>query len=120
MSSEEKCVAIAKACGITAICDQEKGLWSLIWPDGRYCPHPEGGVSEEHAWRVCCPRFDADLEAMSEAEEQLVPSECLLYVDWIYKLVYTGAWHSWHHYQAIKASASTRAEAWLRARGLWK
>lgn len=65
MKGEALRFAVAKELGIRAV-EHAGGLWSLIWADGRWCPHHQGGISEEHAWRVCCPRFDSDLNAAIE------------------------------------------------------
>jgi hypothetical protein len=95
MTDEQINQAIAEACGIVGK-DEYRPLYQT--PDG---------------WVVDCLQFATDLNAMHEAEKVLRDKE----------LLFEYAMHisNSHHYEyLLRATASERAEAFLRTLGKWE
>lgn len=113
MNTEEQRIAIAKACGW-----ESKNLWH---PCDGHC----NDVYCEGYWKLEeTPDYLNDLNAMHEAEkfidDELVP-------DWIRYLLEVCRPDDWQvinrfttHETCLRATASQRAEAFLKTLGLWK
>lgn len=121
MTPAEINAAIAEILGIKAVCNFDSGLWHLV---GNGLEYGRGmGVSEEHAWLVCCPDYFHDLNAIHEAEEHLEardisdlygPDKAAEYHAALDHLSYKEMLGS------IRATAPQRCEAFLRAHGKWR
>lgn len=70
MTPEQINRAIAEHLGYRVVSSLEWGLFWLETPEGKQNGYRQG-VSEEHAWAVCCPKYSTDLNAMREAEQTL-------------------------------------------------
>ena len=93
MTNKQINAAIAEACGIVGK-DEYGPLYQT--PDG---------------WVVDCPNFATDLNAMHEAEKELLISKFPTYVKNLTKLNFG---------DPITAAARQRAEAFLKALGKWE
>jgi len=117
--------AIAETLGMKAVHDRDQNLWSIV-PHGKYF---NGGISEEHAWHVCCPRFTDSLDVCRLFENALtMPDGRLSYLfelvvnvikirraPWIAE--FDGPLDVWI---LFNATPPQRCEAYLRMKGLWK
>lgn len=70
MKPEEMDRKIAEFLGYRVVSSFEWGLFWLETPEGKQNGYRQG-ISEEHAWAVCCPEYSADLNAMHHAEQWL-------------------------------------------------
>lgn len=119
MTPDEINRAIAERLGIHAVCDKNSNLWSLM--DGRFWVYGthNGGLDEEHCWRVNCPDYSGDLNAIHEALKSLTEVELFRYADEVCDLAYDG-----HHDTDIQTmlmlSAKELAECYVRAIGKWR
>jgi len=115
MKPEKQRVAIAEACGWTAQKDIER-FWRAVDASGDMTH--ELWVSESNVWAAGIPNFLDDLNAMHEAEKVLIgdePENSELWSDYQTNLVIAcPAYLSYH------ATASQRAEAFLRTIGKWE
>lgn len=116
MNPEQQRVAIAKACGWTAQKDIER-FWRAVDASGNMTH--ELWVSESNVWAAGIPNFLNDLNAMHEAEKVL-PHQ-LSHIDYWQK--------GYGRFQTLlaeltitpySATASQRAEAFLRTIGKWE
>lgn len=114
MTPFEQRVAIARACGYELLADDSAPRTFRIrnvsdnihfgWSD-----------SEAEAWSAC-PDYLNDLNAMHEAEKTLTDDQWLQYDEHLACLTVTDASQVFKH---THATASQRAEAFLRALNLW-
>jgi len=108
MSPEEINVTIAKACGWTEIyhkCDPQGPIDSWVGKPKDYCHGPKRRI----------PDFCNDLNAMHEAEK-VIRQDHPVWVSYCNQLC-----ERWiDPCDAIHATASERAETFLRCLGLWK
>ena len=116
MSTDEINRAIADHLGIYAVRDKNSDLWSLI--DGRLVVHGthNGGIDEQHCWRVNCPDYCGSLDVMHKTE----------------KALFDGSAELWTRYLEVElpdlarttsvecSPARQRAEAALRTIGKWR
>lgn len=93
MNPEQQRIAIAEACG-----------WEPI-PEGHF--HPDNPIGQT------MPDYLNDLNAMHEAEKVLTNEQLEVYCNILHKPNHGVYW-------AIHATASQRAEAFLRTIGKWK
>ena len=70
MTPEQMDRAIAEHLGYRAVSSLECGLFWLETPEGKQNGYKQG-ISEDHAWAVCCPKYSTDLNAMREAQQHL-------------------------------------------------
>lgn len=107
MKPEQQRIAIAEACGWT---DIKRGPYDGL-PFGRYKTHQLEGV----------PDFLKDLNAMHDAEKVLTDEQWPIYRDEI-RLVVLGPIRMVSDWckSDIHATASQRAEAFLRTIGKWE
>lgn len=129
MNEQAQRIAIAEACGWSAA---NRGLneWACVTPDGeersRNIDQERGLVfyyySKEHALAHGTPDYLHDLNAMHEAEK--VMADKFGYMVWFQEMggaapfcYFGGNEHVW---RIANATASQRAEAFLRTIGKWK
>ena len=106
MSPEKQQIAIAQACGWGLVPNYAKvGLY------GYHNRQPSYDVAECPPRAI--PNYVNSLDAMYEAEQFLTDSEYEKFA------LYLGPLTSQRRRAYISASASTRAEAFLRAKELW-
>lgn len=95
MKPEAQRIAIAEACGIKPPFKVEcKGKW----------------IVQNIIWTI--PNYLSDLNAMHEAEKVLTHPQWNQYYDRLAQIAGTRG--------GIRATASQRAEAFLRTKGLWR
>lgn len=131
MNKEAQRIAIAEACG--AIWRDAKGGRILAFkkdptPDDGY-PHPgmaapERIFSQSHPVILDVPDYPNSLDAMHEAEKGLLAKDLPFYAEELTRLLWVdcqkrqsmpiAAIYEWH------ATASQRAEAFLRTLGKWQ
>lgn len=100
MTPDQQRICIAEACGWTCT---EDGYWH----------HPDLEMRKRlNLVAGCCPDYPNDLNAMNEAEKTLSHEQLLQYQRNLCNAVGGG------HY-AIHATASQRAEAFIRTIGQW-
>jgi hypothetical protein len=111
MTKKEQRVAIAEACGWTATVDDDQ-FWRATRADGSMTS--DLWCSMSNVWNAGIPDYLNDLNAMHEVEKVLFDrndwSACI-YDKHLHEA--TSAW-KWN------ATASQRAEAFLRTIGKWK
>jgi len=107
MKPEQQRIAIAEACGWKS-CVGDSGLVT------RY-----KGTPSETTVRVKLPDYLNDLNACAEFENTLNLDEKLIYYQWVLKVVQEQERIPYPCF-TVSASASQRAEAFLRALNLWK
>lgn len=114
MNPEQQRIAIAEACGWTAREDIEN-FWRAVDASGNMTH--ELWMSERNVWSAGIPDFLHDLNAMHEAEKVLrIPSgnaSDSTAADKMHKYVELLGY-------AIDATATQRAEAFLRTIGKWE
>ncbi len=110
MTPEEQRIAIAEACGWTATVDDDQ-FWRATRADGSMTS--DLWCSMSSVWNVGIPDYLNDLNAMHEAEKVLTREQEKEYA---YQLeaVCCPLEYGWH------ATATQRAEAFLRTIGKWK
>jgi len=59
--------AIAELCDLKAF--EHEGFWQLA--DGRRIYGYHCGISENHAWAVCCPNYYSSRDACAEFESTI-------------------------------------------------
>ena len=113
MNKEEQRIAIAEACGVTRTPDED-------YPDC-YC---WGGVVYE---MNDSPDFTEDLNAMHEAEKVLTVKQQHKFAEEVGHIIYNGELsvpdfgNNWYMcYLMMHATASQRAEAFLKTIGKWE
>ena len=116
MNPEQQRIAIAEACGWTVQQDSE-GFWRAVDASGRMSF--SRWISQENVWSVGFPDYVNDLNAMHEAEKILAEANREEYLDILYGVcnphsILNDAWN------LNCATASQRAEAFLRTIGKWK
>lgn len=121
MSPAEINRAIAESLGYRAVSSLECGLFWLETESGKVNGYKQG-VSEDHAWAVCCPDYHGDLNACAEFEARIV--------DWVYyrlklsRIIGTGWCPDLSIPEDIKAflgaTAPQRCEAYLKTIGKWR
>lgn len=123
MTDNEMNRRIAEACGAEPFYEIAADCWSLIFPDGKCGPNVKGGLSAEHCWRVCCPNYCGDLNAIAEAEELFEaktvddlnkPDRMFLYTSHLARICVG------HFGGQTRATARQRAEAFLKTIGKWE
>lgn len=119
MTPDEINRAIAERLGIHAVCDKNSNLWSLM--DGRFWVYGthNGGLDEEHCWRVNCPDYCNDHNAIHRALKDLSDRELGLYTDEVCELAYDGS-HDTNIQQLLTMEAKELAECYVRAIGKWR
>jgi hypothetical protein len=111
MNPEQQRIAIAEACGWKFIPEYYHGEdqppeFTTVTPDGKHlCGY--------------YPDYLNDLNAMHEAEKQLLATQFKRYHDVLVAQVIGWSAHENEHI-AIHATAAQRAEAFLRTINLWK
>ncbi len=138
MQPEQLRIAIAKACGARIKRQSMKGFkrgtmgekW--VWRDGTPCAHPGGGCygwgwnSEASVNEL--PNYARSLDAMHDAENALTKEEAGSYAQFLGNamgMMDVGYFPGQPNFSIsewemlIRATASQRAEAFLRAKGLW-
>ena len=108
MTPEAQRIAIAKACGFK---DIRREVAERLFGNMDWFGTPLQGTEFEE--RVQLPRYLKDLNAMHEAEKVLTPKQRCDYMDFLDPQEQNG-WDVCH------ATASQRAEAFLRTLNLWK
>jgi len=102
MTPEAQRIAIAEACGITVRADLSG-----------YCNDHRGCAD----WNVI-PDYLSDLNTMHEAEKTLTPAQCCIY-DHVLADLRNWIPNERAHVRLWHATASQRAEAFLRTLNLW-
>ena len=104
MSPEKQRIAIATACGWTKF-NSATHKWAIFFgqpPNAR-----------SNSWEL--PHFLTDLNAMHEVEKVLTGyQQTVTYSDNLMKIV------GYHTFDSAHATATQRAEAFLRTLGLWE
>ena len=95
MSPDSQRIAIAEACGIVS-----KDKWGSLYKTPR-------GILRD------CPDYLADLNAMHEAEKVIMHADLLFEYG-----MHISTDHNYEH--LLRATASQRAEAFLRTLGKWE
>ena len=111
MNTDRQKIAIAEACGWTLQQAADVRTWWTVNPDGR-CAYGDG--PEMYCPLHVLPDYLNDLNAMHEAEKIMDIDEQIEYAK---KL---GVTDSIYGHTAILASATQRAEAFLRTLDLWE
>jgi len=125
MTPEAQRIAIAKACGwddirinVDWLPEETSGLLSI--------PHPtKPGCFKRCINRRKIPDYPNDLNAMHEAEKTLTPDQQDKYQNGLGSLVAGATFEAYNHWSNVgcvfvaHASASQRAEAFLKTLGLW-
>lgn len=126
MKPEQQRIAIAKACGWT---HKPTKLNPHFWINENYQKNsPEIIYSARNA--KCLPDYLNDLNAMHEAEKPLDKMQSHAFQDHLREIVYrdsptlgefgtTSISHAWAEHFIWHATASQRAEAFLRTFNLW-
>lgn len=115
MTNEEMDRAIAEYLGYRVVSSLEYGLFWLETPEGKQSGYKQG-ISENHAWAVCCPKYSTDLNAMHQVEKAFMSSgNANEYLKTLDNLVNSGIFCS--EYNTVTASAFWRAQAFLRTIG---
>jgi len=115
VNPEQQRIAIAEACGWTAKEDKD-GFWRAV-DRFRNMTH-KLWISESNVWSAGIPDYLNDLNAMHKAEEVLTPEQLVEYCAFRLRAV-TGQ-GCVTDYKMIRATASQRAEAFLRTIGKWE
>ena len=115
MKPEQQRIAIAEACGWTAREDKD-GFWRAVDASGNMTH--ELWVSERNVWSAGIPDYLNDLNAMHEAEKVLTPEQLVDYC--AFRLRATTGEGCVTDYKMIRATATQRAEAFLRTIGKWE
>jgi hypothetical protein len=110
VTPEQQRIAIAEACGWTATVDDDQ-FWRATRADGSMTS--DLWCSMSSVWNVGIPDYLNDLNAMHEAENTVIKPQRLWYP---YCLRLEGR----SFQESIGATASQRAEAFLRTIGKWK
>ena len=105
-----------EACGWTAK-EDKYGFWRAVDPSGKMTPAL--WVSEMNLWSAGMPNYLNDLNAMHEAEKVLAENNREQYLNILYEVcnqhsMLNDAWN------LNCATASERAEAFLRTIGKWE
>lgn len=108
MTNEEINKAIAEACGWKCGYTEKSGYY-VVDPNG----FQRGWSKLECVAISALPNYCADLNTMHEAEKTLNKDQFMLYCDNLWPLG-NGVW------EAIHATASQRAEAFVKALGKWE
>ena len=111
MNPEQQRIAIAEACGWFAREDKD-GFWRAVDASGNMTH--ELWMSERNVWSAGIPDYLNDLNAMHEAEKVLVRLQWVSYLRRLQTLCDESV--TW----PIHATASQRAEAFLRTIGKWE
>jgi hypothetical protein len=118
--------AIAEVLGAKAVKDDGSSLWSIIFPDGSYGPNYHGGLSEDHAFAVCCPNYMGDLNACAEFRKTIKADAQTQYVAILIGVIHgvdgeyfnrIGWCEGW---EIANATAPQHCETFLRLHGKWK
>lgn len=122
MTPEQINVAIAKACGWTAIknCNTSVGGYCARSPDGEI-DYTNLGGSEDAAILISCPNYYGDLNAIRSVVRTLPGEQTVSYVKEL-RLIIERAddLRTVHWFAVVEASAAQRAEAYLKTIGKWK
>ncbi len=112
MTPESQRIAIATACGW-------KNVHTLIVKNvTKKGDDRKVGITSDDGW---VPQYLNDLNAMHEAEKVLDEDQHQYdYVGHLVKKDWSEAWSFTDAQKAIHATATQRAEAFLRTLGLWK
>ena len=108
MNKEAQRIAIAEACGWTEIKPQRATTGISDYPTGKL-----NGVRKDGSRDYYVPNYLKDLNAMHEAEKVLNEKQDHIMNDTLWDMC-EGRKYLWH------ATASQRAEAFLRTIGKWK
>jgi len=116
MKPEEQRIAIAEACGWNSLgLDAEQVEWWIELPKEVI---PKISYDERiRLRRLHPPDYLNDLNAMHEAEKTLRLQTIKTYVNWLWQVMDSS---DEALIGTIHATASQRAEAFLRTLGLWK
>lgn len=119
MTDDEIRIAIANACGLE-VCDNPRGpadesKWNKVYftPSARELRRKRWPGS---AVVKALPDYLNDLNACHEFEKTLTNDECAVYLMCLAEQLPLAGVNSW----AFKATARQRAEAFCRAKGIWK
>ena len=130
MKPTEINLTIAKLCGWRVVSSLEYGLYWLETLSGSTNGYKQG-ISEDHAWAVCCPNYHGSLDACSEFEKVLTLSQEDEYGFNLRNVIgnkVIGASHGGGPYNLVTdeglcrcaiATAPQRCEAFLRMHGKW-
>jgi hypothetical protein len=108
MNKEAQRIAIAEACGWTEIKPQRATTGISDYPTGKL-----NGVRKDGSRDYYVPNYLKDLNAMHEAEKVLNEKQDHIMNDTLWDMC-EGRKYLWH------ATASQRAEAFLRTIGKWE
>jgi hypothetical protein len=111
MNPEQQRIAIAEACGWTAQEDKDR-FWRAVDASGDMTH--ELWLCERNVWFAGTPDYLNDLNAMHEAEKMLTNEQWWLFVEFLTEIRGGGV------ALCISATATQRAEAFLKTLNLWK
>lgn len=117
MNPEQQRVAIAKVCGWFAREDKD-GFWRAVDASGNMTH--ELWMSERNVWSAGIPNYLNDLNAMHEVESILNADQMVSYDYHLDLMVGNGRQGLNIEYFLWSATASQRAEAFLRTIGTWE
>lgn len=128
LTQEQKRIKIAKEQGFSVLFNEEKKLFELLNPEGKWTyPYDADGESEEHCWSYC-PDYFNDLNACHEMEASFKSAgELGRYHHLLCEMAEKKWWNSSIGYDhqracrsmAISSLASQRAEAFGLTLNLW-
>jgi len=134
MTPEDQRIAIAEACGATWKADHFENPM-LVRDDIVLAVCPD----ESPTFLLSLPDYLNDLNAMHEAEKMLRNGQAEIFVEWLNRIVFREHWEWWWSdgdrlpvnspgyfevptktvFGCVGASATQRAEAFLRTLGKW-
>ena len=117
MTREQQRIAIAEVCGWTAREDIEN-FWRAVDASGNMTH--ELWMSESNVWAAGIPDYPHDLNAMHQAESILNADQMVSYDYHLDRVVGNGRQALNIDYFLWSATASQRAEAFLRTIGKWE
>lgn len=118
MKPNEINLTIAELCGWRVVSSLEDGLYWLETLSGSTNGYKQG-ISEDHAWAVCCPNYHASLDACAQFEGTLTGDKCN-YLEVLCEV--TGASPRDRVFlcnEVVCSTAPQRCEAFLRMHGKW-
>ncbi len=128
MNKDQQRIAIAKAHGFTVRFNESKDAHELLTPQGTWEYPYDADGDEAHCWSYV-PDYLSDLNAMHEAEKLLIEKACMMtYQLELFRVTNPEPrWRNpepihvqnWLSRNFITATASQRAEAFLRTLNLW-
>ena len=111
MTPEQQRIAIAKACGYSAV---SSDYMEQVDIDSRSIQMWTQWMGEKHGVRIKVPAYVNDLNAMHEAEKAMNNTDWWKFVEHLTNICGGGT------ALVISATAAQRAEAFLRAIGKWE